>query len=447
MSGKHRLGALAQLLGRYAEVFVHYWKLRKSMSGPLLNVSESEFLPAALALQERPVSSMARWTARLLIALVACAVLWATLGKIDIVVSANGKIIPSGNTKTIASVDVAAVRALHVYEGTSVRKGDVLIELDSSGPDAEHDKASGDASVAMIQTARARALIEAIDRGVRPHIPRIDGIAESARLAGQSHVEGQYADFRAKLARIDGEVVRLSAALPLASQRAADYKQLALEHDVSEHAWLEKEQARIEMAGQLNNARNERSALIMQVKKEAYDALSEGEKAAASSRQDARRAGSHSELLQLKAPVDGTVQQLSVHTVGGVVPAAQPLMMIVPRESTVEVEAMLENKDVGFVQEGQRVAVKIEAFDYTRYGTVPATVTRISRDAIQDEKRGLIYSVRMSLERADLNVGNARVPLSPGMAVNAEIRTGTRRVIEYVMSPLLQHRQEALRER
>jgi len=179
----------------------------------------------------------------------------------------------------------------------------------------------------------------------------------------------------------------------------------------------------------------------------AYDALTEGDRAAAASHQDAIRSAAHSRLLKLTAPVEGTVQQLTIHTVGGVVPAAQPLMQIVPKENRVEVEAFIENKDVGFVQEGQSAAVKIDAFDYTKYGTISGKVVHVSRDAIQDEKQGLIYSTKVALDKSSILVNGREMPLSAGMSVRVEIKTGDRRIIEYVLSPLIQHKRESLNER
>jgi hemolysin D len=447
MSLRLRLAAWRDLIGHYGAVFTHYWKQRQSLGGGLFNEQEAEFLPAALSLQEKPVSSTARLTGRLLIALVLVLFLWSVLGKIDIVVNAAGKIIPSDRTKTLASVDVASVRALYVEEGKFVRTGDVLIELDTSASDAERDKATGDATVATLQMARSQALIVAVESLKSPHLPRLPGVPEEQRQAAQQHLEGQYRDFYAKLTRLDGEIRRYEQALPLATQRARDYRDLAKDRDVSTHAYLEKEQARIDLEGQLTDARNQRTALIAQTRKEANDAMTEGGKLAAASGQDARRADSHSKLLKLTAPVDGTVQQLTVHTVGGVVPAAQPLMLIVPQETRVEVEAFLENKDIGFVQEGQNAEVKIDAFEYTKYGTIPGRVTHVSRDAIQDEKKGLIYSVKVTLDKASLAVEGKETFLSAGMSVNVEIKTGDRRIIEYVLSPLLQHQRESLHER
>jgi len=452
MSVGHRLGAYRELIQRYLLTFRHFWQIRESLGGGLLNEQEAEFLPAALSLQEKPVSSTARLTGRILMAIVVVALLWSILGQIDIVVNATGKVIPSSYTKTIASVDVASVRAVHVKDGQMVKAGEVLVELDTSAPDAEHDKATGDVMASSLQVARSQAMVQAVEAPTyqAPRLPPSPALAHlpAAQIqAAQRQLDGQYQDFLAKLSRLDGDIGHLAQALPLATQRANDYKALAQNHDVSEHAWLEKEQARIDLEGQLLDARHQRAALIAQTRKEAHDALTEGSRTAAASQQDARRAGEHSKLLQLTAPVDGTVQQLNVHTVGGVVPAAQPLMLIVPQAPQVEVEAFMENKDVGFVQEGQRAEVKIDAFDYTKYGTIPARVTHVSRDAIQDEKKGLIYAVKLALEQSSMDVDGKALALGAGMSVNVEIKTGTRRVIEYILSPLVQHQREALHER
>ena len=447
MSIKHRMQAYGSLLGHYRAVFSHFWKLRHQLSGKLLSETEAEFLPATLSLQEKPVSPVSRLLAGVLMLLIAVALTWSVVGRIDIVVNGSGKVIPSARTKTIASVDVASVVALHVVEGQQVKAGDVLVELDTSASDAEHDKASGDRSVALLQVARSKALIAAIDSGVPPRLPPVAGLSAGQWQAEQRHLESQYGDFSAKLQRIDSDISRYTQELPLASQRALDYRELLHQHDVSQHAWLEKEQARLDLEGQLAEARNQRSSLITETRRTAYDAITEGGRLAGASHQDAVRSAAHSKLLRLVAPVDGTVQQLTVHTVGGVVPAAQPLMQIVPRENRVEVEAFLENKDVGFVQEGQTVAVKIDAFEYTKYGTISGKVTHVSRDAIEDDKKNLLYSSRVTLDTSTIAVNGRQMPLSAGMSAKVEIKTGERRIVEYVLSPLLQHKRESLNER
>ena len=441
------------LVFRYGQVFREQWRNRKAYEANFYNRQEAAFLPSALALQNHPHANGLRRTAYLLTAIVCVVLVWATWGRIDIVVSATGRVIPSGRTKTIASVDIASVRALHVVEGQRVKAGDLLIELDSSGSDAEQEKAADRMLQAQLQMARAEgliALVRTIDsqQPVMPVTLRfVPGASPAQWQAARQHLAWQSADFIARITRLDAAIARHLAALPLVQQRATDMLALLETHDVSHHAWMEKEHARIDLEGQLVDARSQRSVLLAQTIKEAHDALSEGRRMVASSLPDERRAALRSQLLRLVSPVEGTVQQLTTHTVGGVVPAAQALMQIVPQDSAIEVEAMLDNRDVGFVHEGQTVAVKIDAYDYTKYGNLNGTVRHVSHDAVQDERRGLLYPVRIALAERSIAIDGQRLPITAGMAVNLDIKTGTRRVIEFVLSPLRRHQKEALRER
>ena len=163
--------------------------------------------------------------------------------------------------------------------------------------------------------------------------------------------------------------------------------------------------------------------------------------------QEAVKAGQKTGQQRLTAPIDGVVQQLAVHTIGGVVTPAQQLMLVVPREHQLEVEAMVENKDIGFVKEGQPVEVKIETFPFTIYGAIPGKVLTVSDDAIEQEKVGLVYAARVSMERSTIDLGDKVVTLSPGMAVTVDIQTGQRRLIEFILSPLLKSLKESARER
>lgn len=447
MSTRHRFHAWKELMQRYSQVFAHAWSQRDKLAMPDLRPDEAEFLPAALALQGKPVSPVGRWVARVLMLFVAAVVAWSIFGKIDIIVDAHGRIVPSSRTKTITSMEVGVVRALHVTDGQSVKSGDRLVELDTRSSDSERDKAVGDQQSAQLQAARSRALLSALDTGAAPRLPRLDGVPAARRADAQRQLEDQWRDYQAKHARLDQDIARFADALPLAAQRAKDYEALSRNHDVSTHAWSEKEQARIDLEGQLRDARGEQASLTTETRKTAQDALYDAQRLLGDAAQDAKRAQVHSDLLMLDSPVDGTVQELAVHTIGAAVPAAQPLMQIVPRDGPVEIEAMLDNKDVGFVVEGQPAEVKIDAFSYSKYGTVPARVVHVSRDAVQDEKKNWLYAVTIVLDRATLSVEGKDVRLTPGMTASIDIRTGNRRVIEYVLSPLVEHGKESLHER
>ncbi len=288
-------------------------------------------------------------------------------------------------------------------------------------------------------------------------------------------LEGQYVEFQAKMARIDADIAKreaelhstqeivhkLEQTLPIVRQRAQDFKDLVGNNFISRHGYLDKEQERIEvesdlatqrsrlkeLTAALSGGKGERATLVAETRRMALDSINEGEQKIATYSQELIKAESRGKLMTLTSPVDGTVQQLAVHTVGGVVTPAQPLMVIVPRDNPLEVEAYVENKDIGFVNPGQEATVKIETFPFTKYGTIDAIVTQVSHDAVNDEDRGLVFPARVSLERATIRVGDKNLNLSPGMAVTVEVKTAQRRVIEYFLTPLLQYKNESLRER
>jgi hemolysin D len=451
----HRIQAYRDLASRYWAVFSHFWTRRDDMKSDFYRRTEAEFLPAALSIQETPLSPTVRFTGYLLAALVASALLWSIVGRIDIVVTATGKILPGGRLKSIASVETASVLKLDVAEGDHVRAGQALIELDRREHDADRDKAIDGRDSALFQVARARALIHAIETGVRPKMQALSNLQEENHivlsegkwLAEQTHVESQFDDFRAKLGRIDADIERWQKALPLEEKTASDYRELWKNHDVSQHALIEKERALLDLQGELSDAKHQHDALVAETKRVAYDEMAEGQKLAEGFRQDAIRTEVQGHLLTLAAPVDGTVQQLTVHTVGGVVAPAQALMEIVPDDNTIEIQAFLSSKDIGFVREGQTAQVKIDAFDYVKYGTIQGKILQISKDAIQDEKMGLVYSTRVLLSQSEILAEGRPVRLSPGLSATIEIKTGDRRVIDYFLSPLQEHRHDALRER
>ena len=447
MSLRLRMLSLVDVFARYRDTFAHHWRRRNAEPARAYTAAEAEFLPAALELIERPVSPTARLTGWLLVLLVLATVLWAALARVDIVVNAGGKIIPSSRTKSIASVDVASVRAIYVADGQVVKSGDPLVDLDAGPFEADQRKAEADVDAARLAMARARALIAAIDANEAPALAQVPGADRDKFAEARSQLTGQWLDYRAKLTALEGEIARYSDALPLAAQRARNYEELAKTNDVSKDAWSEKRQAAIDLEGQLAQARNSRLSLVAETRRRALDELTEAGRTVTTATQDAARAASHARLLRLRAPVDGVVQQLNVHTVGGVVPAAQALMLIVPRDDQVQVEGFIENKDIGFVRQGQPAEVKIDAFDYTKHGTIHGKVESVSKDAVDDEKRGPIYKAYVSLDRPTISVDGRSVALSPGMSVQVEIKTGTRRVIEYILSPLLRHRHESLNER
>ena len=439
--------AFLGLLRRYLEVWRYYWKHRHKQKVGFFNQQEAEFLPSGLSLQENPDSPTLKWTGRVIMMLVISALAWAIIGEVDIMVNADGKIIPSSRTKTIASIEIASVKAIHVSEGQYVKEGDILVELNSSSSDSEHDKAHDAVSQAILQRLLSQTLLRSIERDQFLSLPSISGVKPEQWQEAKRQLEAQYQEFQAKLSRINHDISHFSEALPLVERRAKDYKTLMEADAVSYHAFTEKEQEKINLQAQLQDAYHRREELVTQTRRDLQRAIIDSNKIIESAQQDQRRSKEHSKLLKLCSPVEGTVQQLKTYTVGGIVPVAEPLMHIVPKNNVIEVEAFLENKDIGFVQVGQIASVKVQAFDYDKYGTIKGRVHHVSKDAIQDEKKGWVYSVKILLFQNSLKIENDNKRLLPGMSVSVDIKTGSRRVIEYLLSPLVKHGHEALRER
>ena len=465
------------LLARYAAVFKAAWERREELAGPRRMADERAFLPAALELQETPPHPAPRRAAIAICALFLIALVWAIAGQIDIVAVAQGRIIVSDRSKTIQPLETSVVREVFVKDGDKVKAGQLLIALDSTMTEADSHRVEKERVASLSEVLRARALLQSLTGGGMPQLaaaavksmPRED--ADSARFQLQS----EWADISAKLAKLQAELERreaeiatakqlvekLQSTVPMAQQRERDYKALSDQGFVAGHAGQDRTRERVEQEKDL--------AMALARQREAQAALAESRGSAASYRaetlrtlrereaqadlklkqlaEEGAKAAKRDQLTKLTAPVDGTVQQLAVHTAGGVVTEAQVLLVLVPDEAQVTAEVVLENKDIGFVRAGQEAEIKLETFPYTRYGTVPATVKSVTADAVNDEKRGAIFPVTLVLGKGAIDVDGKPVRLTPGMNVTAEVKTGRRRVIEYLFNPVQEHVQESLRER
>ncbi|MBP2260151.1 hemolysin D [Pseudomonas sp. BP8] len=468
---------MADLIERYREAWRGAWRQRRRLEGTPREKDELAFLPAALAMQETPVHPLPRIVQWILLTLIGLALLWGCLGEVDVVATAEGKIVPSGRSKQIQASEVAVIQAIHVIDGQRVRKGDLLIELENQMTAADVSRLSSELMAAKVDQARASSLLLALESQDQPGsmAALIPHASPAQQVAAQRWVQGQYLELQATLEQVDAEIAQRAAEIRSATARVraldqllvitrqltADYKLLFDEAAVAKHTYLEKQQIRLEQEreltiqrsrlDELNAARlaaqHRRAGVIAQVRRAMLDLGGESQRRIAGVGQELSKAHQRHRLKTLTSPVDGTVQQLAVHTEGGVVTSAQTLMVIVPSEQPVEVEVWVENKDIGFVFPGQAVEVKVETFTFTKYGVVPGVVQTLSNDAIEDERRGLVYSARIQLANDVMRVGERDMPLSAGMAVRAEVIVDRRKIISYFLSPLQRHVSESLGER
>ena len=459
------------ILSRHWSVWRAAWQAERGQAlGSIPGGRATEFLPAVLEIQHAPPSPIGRAILWTIMAVFASGVLWAMLGRIDIVATAQGKIIPSGYSKVIQPYETSVITAIHVQDGQLVKRGEVLIELDPTQNRADQHRALNEYGAAKVDAARLRALIAGQSTFDAPpdsdpqHVVLQqqllrDQLAEyRARIGTAQHLIDQR---QAALGQTRENIRRLEATVPMGEELAETIKQLLAQNAATKLEFIQAEQQRIdktqELAGQrkkllqdqsaLSEAESNYRAFVSEFQQTKQAELSALETKASLLTHDVRKAGQKADLQRLTTPIDGVVQQLAVHTVGGVVTPAQELLIVVPQDHPVEVAAQVENKDVGFVKNGQIVEIKVETFPFTLYGTITGKVLSVSDDAAPIEKVGLVYPTRVSMDRATIDVEGRPVNLSPGMAVTVEIKTGQRRVIEYLLSPLLKSVKESLRER
>jgi hemolysin D len=466
-----------------------------SLANKALDKDELAFLPAALEIVETPPSPVGRTIAFSIASLFCLALVWAFFGRVDIVASATGKIIPTGHTKVIQPFETGVVRAIHVHDGQAVREGEVLIELDPTMNQAETSHLESDLIAAELDVARLRAALS--DGDVLANFEPPEDAPAALVATQRKFLADQAAEHQAKLAVLDRQraqkeaeratiaatVAKLEASLPVMQERVEMRKTLYDHSTGSKASYLELLQPFVEgqqelkvQKSKISEADSALAAIIeehahtaAEYRRERFGELVEAERKARGLSDDVVKARRRTQLQKLVAPVAGTVQQLSVHTVGGVVTPAQALLVVVPADSHLEIEAMVLNRDIGFVRAGQDAQIKIDTFNFSRYGLLHGKVLSVSPDAIthdkpqdksgNDEARDaenatsepkgheLVYAARVSLDHEQMQVDDRLVNLSPGMAVTVEIKTGTRRIISYLLSPLARYTHDSLRER
>lgn len=436
---------------------------------------EREFLPAALEILETPANPAGRALALALAAFFVIAVGWAIIGKIDIVAVSQGRIVPVGGVKQIQPREIGNVTAIHVSDGQHVEQDDLLIELDPTASEVDKDQLQRERVESLIEIARLTAFIRGLNGQSPDYAPPEEGLDPAIISMHRNRLDSDIAAYQAEIASmeaelsrriadraaIQAEVQKLKDVIPLMAEREDSLLKLLEKGITPKPVWQEAKTLLIESQHnvliQRHRLAEAESGMEAAVKEQhrmtadrlqqAYSELAEARKSFEQSDLALRKALNREEQHQLRAPVSGVVQQLAVHTVGGVVQPAEPLMLIVPDDAELIVRAQILNRDKGFVEVGQAAEVKLESFNFTKYGTIDGEVTSVSSDAIEDENLGLVYDTRVSLSAISIIADGRDVPLTPGMSVTVEIKTGKRRVIDFLLSPLQRYQDEAIRER
>lgn len=474
-----RWQATKEFLQRYTTVWRNVWAVRAQLDPPKRDEDERAFLPAHLELTETPLSAAPKWAARLIMLFALIALAWALIGKMDIVAVAQGKTAPDGRSKTIQSLETAVVKNIAVKNGEAVTTGQILVELAGIGSDSDYTQSLQALQAARLTKLRQEAVLSAVKQRQSPVLNKAQAqqwqIAEADFAAAQVLAQNQYQAWltqdeqlqtvlrghQAELRSVEAQVQKLEQISQIERKRTADYKDLLAQNFISQHAYYEQESKLIQNQNDLTSQRHQQQQIQASIRqaqqnrllntqtlqRDTLDALRQANEQIEQLNSQTDKAQQRQHLMTLKSPVDGTVQQLATHTIGGVVTAAQPIMVVVPNENQMEVEALLPNKDIGFVKAGQEVVIKIESFPYTRYGYLTGKVKSVSFDAVEHEQLGLVFAVLITLDQNYLTIEGQKVYLTGGMNITAEIKTGKRRVIDYLLSPLQTKVDESLKER
>lgn len=435
------------------------------------NQDDREFLPPAVEILEKPPSPGGRVLIYVIISLFFIALAWACIGEIDEVVVAEGKIIPTGYTKTLQAEDKGIVSRINVKNGDHVTAGQVLMTLDPTVTQADLNALKKDISYYELNLERVMA--ELADKPFK--VPEGKTYEEKDKLQQQSLYNSRMAEKHAKVNYYDAQINQRQDAvtvnraslnkneqlLIIAREKEAGVTELYKNNAIGHFTVLQHKSERIELEQNVAMGKAQLSAAITDVNaviqakaqylaewnKQLQEEMLEFRKQYNTLKESERKAELKNRLIEIKAPVDGAVHQLEIHTLGAIVTEAQALLQIVPDGSTIEVESFIANKDIGFVHPGMEVGVKIETYNFQKFGVLKGKVKEISPDAIEDKERGRIFRVMVSLDDDALHYDNKKLKAYPGMTVSAEIKTRKKKVIDFFLEPFQTYKSEALRER
>ena len=481
---------MLELMKRMVRIFKDSYAYDKQRKTLLRNQDELEFLPAAVEILESPPSRFAHVLMLLICLFFIMAMTWCWFSHIDTEAVANGKVAPIGKVKNIQSLILGRVEDIAVKEGQFVNEGQLLVKLDPTESEIDSQQVLSQLLQTILAHGRLTLLLESINQ----HVTSIPALESWLKLQPQHNLDNyekkpdtlewqnqqqllEYdlnsflskdkailEDIKQKEAAataVSAEIQRLEILSPLHRENENAVNSLLKKGHASRIDWLDAREKQVDISQQLEvqksrlaeamaslaAIRSEHDKFHKEFRQIRMEKLTELSDKLVELKLTYIKAVERDQKSYIKASVAGTVQQLSVFSEGSVVQPGSNLMIIVPDGVQLEVEAMIENKDIGFIKEGMAVDIKFETFPYTFYGYMQGTVDQISKDSIESPDHGMVYPVYIKLERQSVNINGVQQPLRVGMAVSAELKTGNRRLLEYFMDPFFRYRDETLIER
>ena len=424
-----------------------------------------EFKPLLIEIEDRPLNPLGRALLWTIIAFIVLGSLWLYIGKIDIVVSARGKVIPYGEVKVLQPIETGVISKLLVKEGEFVRKGQVLVEIDPSVTETNLESKQKNLEVLEIESTRLVALIQDKEFIV-PKTCKDTDLLSTQKLIYETNKQGfkqqqelikkQILQIREQISSALVDKSRLNQHSEAVQKRETNLLEVIdiiarSEYDDAHKEVIEyeeqirmKEHDIVQLNEQLNEL-DEKNLLITQdYQNKLLEELTLKRKEATLLRVEIESIEFKKAKQRITSPVDGYVTKLMVHTIGGVVTPAEKLVSIVPKGVPLVIKATVLNQDIGFIKKSMDASVKVDTFNFQKYGLISAEVIHISDDAIEDEKLGSVYEVYLRPKEEFLLVKGEKIYLNTGMSITAELKVGKRRVIEFFIYPLIKYLDEGM---
>ncbi|QIF94908.1 HlyD family type I secretion periplasmic adaptor subunit [Proteus vulgaris] len=431
-----------------------------------------DFYPNHIALIEKPLTPYSRYIASTISLSILAFILWVYFGKLDVQSPATGKLVVTGRSQIIQIHEPSRLAILHVKDGQKVNQGDALLTLDILGVDEEIKGIRKKRDDLLLLKIRYQALSQEVSPKNLYHFNKLDNKIKKSILSGYQKEKDEF-DSNINVLETEIEVNNKNQTLTYndllslkkiqnnIKQRFIIKEDLYNKKIISKMEYLESEKELLEINRSII-IKNSEFHIIKNQEKQLYENLNQLEKQKKLEWHDKYKKY-ESELLiytqnfnhlqkrqklkTVRSPITGTVQQISIYTLGSVLQPSQSVMTIVPEHQENFAEINLLNRDIGFIHIGQKAMIKIDAFPYTRYGTMEGEIINIAKDSVQHEQLGLVYPATIKLNKQTIEKNNQYYQLTPGMSLVAEIITDKRRVIDYVLSPIEVYRHNALTEK
>mgnify|MGYP001852934850 CR=1 FL=1 len=442
-------------------------KIKNKILNCIKSINDSyEFKPLLSEIEESPISPLGRFTFWTVTSLIIITILWLVIGKIDIVVSARGIVIPDGEAKIIQPLETGVVKQILVKEGDFVKKGQLLILVDTSTTEAQLKSVNKNLEQSKIEAERLKSSGNNSEFSAKTDNKELAEELETQQKLYQENLSAMNSQVAAKQQEISQIKNQIDAAV--AQKRDYQYqltnaedRERRLKNVIDVIAYNEYQEAQNKtnsLQESLNRTISEIKKLeaqsvqiqkeIMQIKS---DFKSQNLTTLANTQKQINELEANKEEIEfsnqnqkITAPCDGYIDKLLIHTIGGVVTPAQELIALTPVEQPLLIKAQVLNRDVGFIKEGMPVSIKIDTFEFQKYGILHGTVKSISQNSIKDEKLGEVYEVYIIPKEHTLLVEGKEKQLSTGMTLNAEIEINKRRIIEFFIYPLIKYLDEGI---